>query len=83
VCELIVEDADTLATRTLLRRVRDAAPVDFVRCSFPSRWAAARYGFAQYPGSTVLMTTPLREHLLPDPTRLSSWALTGGDLELL
>jgi hypothetical protein len=29
------------------------------------------------------MTTPLRDRIAPDPTRLSSWALTGGDLELL
>jgi hypothetical protein len=29
------------------------------------------------------MTTPLWERITPDPTRISSWALTGGDLELL
>jgi GNAT superfamily N-acetyltransferase len=83
VCELIVEGDDPGLTRTLLRRVRESASADFVRCSFPSRVAAARHGFAQYPGRTTLMTTPLRERLSPDPTRMSSWALTGGDLELL
>jgi GNAT superfamily N-acetyltransferase len=83
ICELLVEGDDPLITRALLRQVRDAAPVDFVRCSFRSRSTAARYGFMQYPGRTVLMTTPLRERIVPDPTRMSSWALTGGDLELL
>jgi GNAT superfamily N-acetyltransferase len=83
VCELIAEREDPRLTRSLLVEVRSAAPADFVRCSFPSRAAAARRGFVQYPGRTALMTTPLRERIEPDPTRLSSWALTGGDLELL
>jgi hypothetical protein len=37
----------------------------------------------QYPGRTALMTTPLRGSISPDPGTMSSWALTGGDLELL
>jgi GNAT superfamily N-acetyltransferase len=83
VCELIVEGADARLTRSLLSRVRGAASADFVRCSFPSRLAAARHGFVQYPGRTALMTTPLRRSIRPDPTSMSSWSLTGGDLELL
>jgi GNAT superfamily N-acetyltransferase len=83
VCELIVEGDDPRLARALLRQVGEAAPVDFIRCSFSSRAAAARHGFVQYPGRTVLMTTPLWERITPDPTRISSWALTGGDLELL
>ncbi|MCW3028360.1 MAG: family N-acetyltransferase [Solirubrobacterales bacterium] len=83
VCELIVHGDDPLLARGLLRQVADTAPVDFIRCSFRSRSTAARHGFVQYPGRTVLMTTPLREGITPDPTRMSSWALTGGDLELL
>jgi GNAT superfamily N-acetyltransferase len=83
VCELIAEREDSRLTRTLLREVREAASADFVRCSFPSRAAAARHGFLQYPGRTALMTTLLREGIDPDPARMSSWALTGGDLELL
>jgi GNAT superfamily N-acetyltransferase len=83
VCELIVQGDDPRVARGLLRQVAGAAPVDFIRCSFRSRSTAARHGFVQYPGRTVLMTTPLRERITPDPTRISSWALTGGDLELL
>jgi GNAT superfamily N-acetyltransferase len=83
VCELIAQGDDPRLTGALLRRVRESASADLVRCSFPSRAAAARHGFAQYPGRTALMTSPLREHLSPDPARMSSWALTGGDLELL
>jgi hypothetical protein len=83
VCELIVQGDDPRLARALLRQVGEAAPVDFIRCSFSSRAAAARHGFVQYPGRTVLMTTPLWERITPDPTRISSWALTGGDLELL
>ncbi|HEX4189049.1 MAG TPA: GNAT family N-acetyltransferase [Solirubrobacteraceae bacterium] len=83
VCELIVERGDARLTSSLLGEVSRAAPADFVRCSFPSRAVAARHGFIQYPGRTALVSTPLRERIEPDPTRLSSWALTGGDLELL
>ncbi|HEV7586048.1 MAG TPA: GNAT family N-acetyltransferase [Solirubrobacteraceae bacterium] len=83
VCELIVEARDPRLTRSLLAKVRAAARADFVRCSFPSRAAAARHGFVQYPGRTALMTTPLRGSIHPDPTSMASWALTGGDLELL
>jgi GNAT superfamily N-acetyltransferase len=83
VCELIADEPDRRLVGRLLREVRRAACADFVRCSFPSRAAAARHGFAQYPGRTALMTTPLRERINPDPTSMSSWALTGGDLELL
>jgi GNAT superfamily N-acetyltransferase len=83
VCELIVERPDPGATRSLLRQVRDAGPVDFVGCAFQSRSAAARQGFVQYPGRTALTITLLQDDIDPDPARLSSWALTGGDLELL
>ncbi len=83
VCELIVEAEDARLTRSLLAKVRGAADADFVRCSFPSRATAARHGFVQYPGRTALMTTPLRGSISPDPGTMSSWALTGGDLELL
>jgi GNAT superfamily N-acetyltransferase len=83
VCELFVEDDDRRTIRHLLHQVRDAAPADFISCSFPSRHHAALYGFVQYRGGTVLMTHPLQQNLVPDPTQRASWALSRGDLELL
>jgi hypothetical protein len=83
VCELFVEGSERRTARRLLRRVRDAAPADFIECSFPSRRQAAQYGFVQYPGSSVLMAYPLEQNLVPDPTQRASWALSLGDLELL
>ena len=41
VCELLVEQDDRRTARHLFHRVRDAAPADFVTCSFPSRRDAA------------------------------------------
>jgi hypothetical protein len=83
VCELFVERSDRRTARDLLHRVRDATQADFINCSFSSRHQAARYGFVQWPGRTVLMTYPLQQNLVPDPTRRASWALSLGDLELL
>lgn len=83
VCELFVEQDDRRAARHLLRQVRDAAPADFVTCSFSSHTHAALRGFVPYRGGTVLMTFPLQQNLVPDPTQRASWALSFGDLELL
>jgi GNAT superfamily N-acetyltransferase len=83
VCELFVERSDRGTVRRLLRLVRDAAPADFVSCSFSSRGYAAMCGFMQYPSRTDLMAYPLQQNLVPDPTKRASWALSVGDLELL
>jgi GNAT superfamily N-acetyltransferase len=83
VCELFAERGDRPTARRLLRRVTDAAPADFINCSFSSRHQAALHGFVPYPGQTVLMAYPLQQNLVPDPTRRASWALSFGDLELL
>jgi GNAT superfamily N-acetyltransferase len=83
VCELFVQRGDRRTALELLRQVRDAAPADFVECSFSSRHRAAQYGFVQYPDRSVLMTYPLQQNLVPDPTQRASWALSLGDLELL
>jgi GNAT superfamily N-acetyltransferase len=83
VCELFVDRSDRRTARQLLHLVRDAAPTDFISCSFTSRRHAALHGFVQYPGRTVLMTYPLQQNLVPDPTQPASWALSLGDLELL
>jgi len=83
VCELLVERDDRRTVRHLFHLVRDSAPADFINCSFSSRHHAARFGFVQTRGVTVLMTLPLQQNLAPDPTRRTSWALSRGDLELL
>jgi Acetyltransferase (GNAT) domain len=82
VCELLVEQDDHRTARDLLHQVRDAAPTDFVTCSFPSRRDAALSGFVQYRRK-LLMTYPLKPNLAPDPTQRASWALSFGDLDLL
>jgi hypothetical protein len=83
VCELLVEGNDPHTTRRLLRQVSEASPADFISCNFSSRHRAARYGFVQLRGRTVLTVYPLQQNLIPDPTERSSWALSLGDLELL
>jgi hypothetical protein len=83
VCELLVEQNDRRSARHLLRQVRDAAPADFVSCSFPSRRDAAVSGFVQYRHGTTLTTYPLQQDIIPDPTQRASWALSFGDLELI
>jgi GNAT superfamily N-acetyltransferase len=83
VCELLLEQNDRRSARLLLRQVRDAAPTDFVSCSFPSRHDAALSGFVPYRHGTTLTTYPLQRDLIPDPTQRASWALSFGDLELI
>lgn len=83
VCELFVEENDPRTTRRLLRQVREASPADFISCNFSSRHRAARYGFVQRRGRTVLTVYPLQQNPIPDPTQRTSWALSLGDLELL
>jgi hypothetical protein len=83
VCEVLVERDDRRLVRRLLQGVRDAAPVDFIRCSFASRAQAASHGFLHSRGRLLLSTYPLRPDCAPNPTRPGSWALSIGDLELL
>ena len=83
VCELLVEHGDRRTARHLLHLVRDAAPTDFINCSFSSLRRAASLGFVQTRGVTVLMALPLQRNLTPDPTQSTSWASARGDLELL
>ncbi len=82
VCELLVAKDDFRIARHLLRQVRDASPVDFIRCGFSSRQHAVRCGFVQ-AGMTIVITRPVTQNLDPDPTQRDSWALSLGDLELL
>jgi GNAT superfamily N-acetyltransferase len=83
VCELFIQENDVRLARHLLRKVRDAAPADFLSCSFPSRHDAARSGFVQCDRGPAVTTYPLRTNLTPDPTQRASWSLSIGDLELL
>jgi GNAT superfamily N-acetyltransferase len=83
VCELLVEQNDRRSARHLLRKVGDAAPADFVSCSFSSRRDATVSGFVQYRHGTTLTTYLLQQDLIPDPTQRASWALSLGDLELI
>jgi GNAT superfamily N-acetyltransferase len=83
ICELLVEREDRRLVRRLLQAVREAAPTDFIRCSFASRAQAASHGFVHCRRGLLLTTYPLQPSPLPDPTRPESWALSIGDLELL
>jgi GNAT superfamily N-acetyltransferase len=83
ICELLVDRGDRVLVRSLLQQVREAAPVDFIRCSFASRSEAAAHGFVHYRRGLLLTISPLQRGLAPDPTRPDSWALSIGDLELL
>jgi hypothetical protein len=83
ICEVLVPRDDRQLVRRLLRGVRDAAPVDFIRCSFASRAQAASHGFLHCRRGLLLTTYLLQPDPVPDPTRPDSWALSIGDLELL
>jgi GNAT superfamily N-acetyltransferase len=83
VCELLVAQNDRRTARHLLHQVSDAAPADFLSCSFHSRRHAALHGFVPARHEEVLVTYPIQQELLPDSTRRASWALSRGDLELL
>jgi hypothetical protein len=83
ICELLVERDERATVRSLLKGVREAASVDFIRCSFASRAQAASHGFLHYRRGSLLNISPLQPDFVPDPTRPDSWALSIGDLELL
>jgi hypothetical protein len=83
ICELLVEREDRRLVRSLLQGVRDAAPVDFIRCSFASRAQAASHGFLHCRRGLLLTTSLLQPNPVPDPSLPGSWALSIGDLELL
>jgi hypothetical protein len=83
VCDVFAAPGDRATVRRLLRAVSDAGPADLISCNFSSPGEAARSGFVQARGATVLMTLPLRRDLVPDPAQRASWQLSRGDLELL
>jgi GNAT superfamily N-acetyltransferase len=86
VTELLVPPQDVTTAHRLIREVRRAAGVDHLTCSFPAGSSAARggrrAGFIRSPVGIKLVVNPLREDLEPDPSRMGSWALSLGDLEV-
>jgi hypothetical protein len=81
VCELLAPSAHT--ARELVRRVKRAAPVDFICCAMPDRLQAARSGFVMQAGAIELTVRTVGAQLPLDPARRASWGLSLGDLELL
>ena len=86
VAELLVPPGDTAAAQALLRQVAGAARTDHLTLHAPAgstaARAAARAGFLPAPRGIGMVVRPLRGPVRPDPTRLASWALTLGDLEV-
>jgi hypothetical protein len=84
--ELIVAPDDVETARALLRSARRAADVAYVAATFPVGSAAARahrgVTTLRAPRGMTFVVNPLRTDLDPDPTLLSSWALSTGDVEV-
>ncbi|MFZ1997446.1 MAG: GNAT family N-acetyltransferase, partial [Solirubrobacteraceae bacterium] len=87
VCDLLVRPGDRSTARRLLRAVAQAAPVDYLVCHFPedsaARRAAIQRGFVRLRSGPAPVVRQLVEHIEPDPTSRSSWAISLGDLDLL
>lgn len=84
IAEVLARDPGV--TRRLLRDVARSVPVDILTCHVPSgspaRREPARAGFLPAPIGMTFVAHPLDPRLKPDPTELSSWALSLGDLEV-
>jgi hypothetical protein len=83
ICEILVEANDRRSARQLLHQATETADADLLSCSFASQREAALCGFVQARHREVLVTYPIRQSLVSDSTRRSSWALSRGDLEML
>jgi hypothetical protein len=85
IADLIVRRGDRRTAGRLLIRALRSAPVDHASCVFPpgsaTRRAASLRGFVRARG-LLLTARPMRQGLIPDPTELSSWGLSLGDLEV-
>jgi GNAT superfamily N-acetyltransferase len=86
VTELIVRSGDLSIARSLFREIRRSTAVDHLTCHFAAgsiqKRAALMSGFVRAAGGITLAAKPLRDKLNPDPTRMDSWALSLGDLEV-
>jgi GNAT superfamily N-acetyltransferase len=87
VAEVIVRPGDCRTARGLLRRVITAAPVDYLTCRCAGSPALGRAawqsGFLPSTRGPRLAVHPLRDGIHPEPTEMSSWDLSLGDLEFL
>jgi GNAT superfamily N-acetyltransferase len=87
VAEVIVRPGDRRTARCLLRQVIAAAPVDYLTCRFTASSslgrAAWQSGFLPSRLGPRLAVHPLRDVIDPEPTEMSSWDLSLGDLEFL
>jgi GNAT superfamily N-acetyltransferase len=84
--DVIVRPGDVGTARRLLREVAHAADVTYLAMTIP---AATTVGKAasfprtiKAPRGMTFVVNPLTGGLTPDPTRLASWALWTGDVEV-
>lgn len=86
VAEMIVRPGDVRTAKRLLGAARRAADVSYLAATFPSGTTAGstRLGATSFraPRGMTFVVNPLRSDLDPDPRRLSSWALSTGDVEV-
>jgi GNAT superfamily N-acetyltransferase len=86
VTEILVRHGDDRTSRRLLDRVISASHPDHLTYSTPSigdRWfGPLRWKSLRSPHGIGLVVNALGKDMRPDPTRLGSWALSLGDLEL-
>jgi GNAT superfamily N-acetyltransferase len=84
--DLLVRPGDVRTARGLLRDAGRSAAAAYVAAAFPSGSTAARahHGPATItaPHGMTFVVNPLRSDLVPDPTKLSSWSLSTGDVEV-
>jgi GNAT superfamily N-acetyltransferase len=82
----VLAGGDQGTARRLLRRIAQAAPADHLTFAAPAgsaaAGAAARGGFLPAPAGITLVANPLAGDLRPDPSKLGSWSLSLGDLEV-
>jgi GNAT superfamily N-acetyltransferase len=86
-CELLLSHSDEGPARRLLDLLRASVRAEYLVAYFAEgslhRRIVDRWGFRAVPGRGMHFTVrPLASNLSPDPTSISSWQLTMGDLEL-
>ncbi len=86
VAELLVPPGERKTAQSLLKQIRQAAPVDNLRGIFPkgttAAYAARRRGFIRSRFGVMFFVNHLGGAVRPDPTRMDSWALSLGDVEI-
>jgi GNAT superfamily N-acetyltransferase len=86
VTEILVRHGNDRTARRLLGGIVSASHADHLTCSTPAlgdRWfAPLKWRSLRAPCGIGLVVNTFGEKVRPDPTRLSSWSLSLGDLEL-